>query len=52
MRKTFGYQHYKRYKDIAILKEIFNHAAPSITKRYIGITQDEINETLNDFRLG
>ena len=52
MRKTFGYHHYKRYKDVAILQEIFNHSAPSITKRYIGIRQDEINDTLNDFRLG
>lgn len=52
MRKTFGYHHYKQFKDVAILQEIFNHAAPSITKRYIGIRQDEINESLNGFRLG
>lgn len=52
MRKTFGYHHYKQYKDVAILQEIFNHAAPSITKRYIGIRQDEINASLDDFRLG
>ncbi|WP_264175925.1 tyrosine-type recombinase/integrase [Virgibacillus alimentarius] len=52
MRKTFGYHHYKQFKDVAILQEIFNHAAPSITRRYIGIRQDEINESLNDFRLG
>lgn len=52
MRKTFGYHHYKQFKDVAILQEIFNHAAPSITKRYIGIRQDEINASLNKFRLG
>jgi len=52
MRKTFGYHHYKQFHDVAILQEIFNHAAPSITKRYICIRQDEINDTLNDFRLG
>ena len=52
MRKTFGYHHYKQFKDVAILQEIFNHSAPSITKRYIGIRQDEINDTLNEFRLG
>lgn len=52
MRKTFGYHHYKRFKDVAILQEIFNHSAPSITKRYIGIRQDEINESLSNFRLG
>lgn len=52
MRKTFGYHHYKQFKDVAILQEIFNHEAPSITRRYIGIRQDEINESLNGFRLG
>lgn len=52
MRKTFGYHHYKQFKDVAILQEIFNHAAPMITKRYIGIRQDEINHSLEHFRLG
>lgn len=50
MRKTFGYHHYKRNKDVAMLQDIFSHAAPSITKRYIGITQDEIDESI-DFKL-
>lgn len=52
MRKTFGYHHYKQFKDVAILQEIFNHASPSITMKYIGIRQDEINESLSNFRLG
>ena len=52
MRKTFGYHHYKQYKDVAILQEIFNHESPSVTRRYIGIRQDEINESLKSFRLG
>lgn len=52
MRKTFGYHHYKKFKDVAMLQEIFNHSSPSITKRYIGIRQDEINESLREFRLG
>jgi integrase len=51
MRKTFGYHYYKRTKDIATLMEIFSHSAPSITKRYIGIRNDEIAESLKDFRL-
>lgn len=52
MRKTFGYHFYKQTKDVAMLQNIFNHSAPSITKRYIGITQDEINAYLKNFRLG
>ncbi len=51
MRKTFGYHHYKRNKDVAILMELFNHASPAITKRYIGIRQDEIDESLKGFSL-
>lgn len=51
MRKTFGYHHYKRNKDVAKLQEIFNHSAPSITMSYIGIRQDEIDESLKGFKL-
>lgn len=51
MRKTFGYMYYKRTKDVAKLQEIFNHSSTKITKRYIGINQDEIDESLEDFSL-
>lgn len=51
LRKTFGYHHYQRYKDVAMLQEIFNHSSPSITLRYIGINQDIIDQSLEDFRL-
>lgn len=51
MRKTFGYHYYKKTKDIATLMEIFNHSAPWITKKYIGITDEEIENSLSDFKL-
>ncbi len=51
LRKTFGHHHYKKNKDLSILMEIFSHSSPSITKRYIGITQDDIEDTLKDFSL-
>lgn len=51
MRKTFGYHHYKQFKDVAILQEIFNHSSPKITLKYIGINQDEINKSYNQFEL-
>lgn len=51
MRKTFGYHYYRKTLDIATLMEIFGHSAPSITKRYIGIRDDEIADSLRDFRL-
>ena len=49
MRKTFGYWHYQRHHDIALLQKIFNHSAPSITLRYIGVTDDLIDQSLEDF---
>ena len=52
LRKTFGYHYYKRTKDIATLMEIFGHSSEKITKRYIGINEDEISSTLKNFRLG
>lgn len=51
MRKTFGYFHYQQYKDVAILQEIFNHSAPSVTLKYIGINQDIIDNSYRNFNL-
>lgn len=51
LRKTFGYWHYKQYKDIALLQELFNHSAPSVTLRYIGINQDIMDKTIEGFYL-
>ena len=42
LRKTFGYHHYQKFKDVAILQKIFNHYSPQTTLRYIGINQDII----------
>ncbi|TPR13712.1 hypothetical protein DY052_07570 [Apilactobacillus timberlakei] len=52
MRKTFGYHFYRQTNDIMLLSHILNHSSPSITARYIGITDDEINKNLTHFRLG
>ncbi|OTP24885.1 tyrosine-type recombinase/integrase [Enterococcus mundtii] len=52
LRKTFGYHYYKKTKDIATLMFIFNHSSQAITKRYIGITEDEIGASLRGFKLG
>lgn len=51
LRKTFGYHHYQKYKDVAILQDIFNHSAPSVTLRYIGINDDMKDKTMQDFAL-
>jgi integrase len=51
MRKTFGYWFYKQTKDVAKLQSILNHSHPKITLKYIGITDEEIEEELNTFVL-
>ena len=44
LRKTFGYHAYNNGYDIAIIQKLFNHSTPAITLRYIGITQDEMDD--------
>ena len=51
LRKTFGYHHYKKFQDVAMLQKIFNHSSPQITLRYIGIEQDQIDKSYTDFVL-
>lgn len=51
MRKTYGYHFYQRTHDIALLQEMFNHSAPSITLRYIGINAEMRDNAMKDFYL-
>jgi len=51
MRKTFGYFFYKKFNDVALLQRILNHSSPAITLRYIGISQEEIDNSYNNFEL-
>lgn len=50
LRKTFGRQVYNQNSDnaeMALIKlmELFNHSSVAITKRYLGLRQEEILET-------
>lgn len=51
MWKTFGYWHYKQFRDVAKLQRILNHSHPSITLDYIGITAEEIEKDFETFKL-
>jgi len=51
MRKTFGYWYYKNYNDIVGLMKILNHSSEAITKRYIGIEQEELRKKQKNFKL-
>ena len=50
LRKTFGRQVYNmnsEYSELALVKlmELFNHSSLAITKRYLGLRQEEILQT-------
>ncbi len=46
LRKTFGYHQIKRGTSITLLMKMFNHSSEAITLRYIGITQDDMDATV------
>lgn len=53
MRKTYGYWYYKTSGgDIEGLRQYFNHSDVGITKRYICIDRDEVNEMSSRMYLG
>lgn len=44
LRKTYGYQHYRKFKNIATLMTALNHSAPEETLIYIGVVQEELDD--------
>jgi len=51
LRKTFGYHFYQRTRDVAMLQQILGHSSPSVTLRYIGISDDMVDAALLNFSL-
>lgn len=51
MRKTFGYHYYKMTGDVVSLQRILGHSSRRETLIYIGIIQEEIDESLMKFNL-
>lgn len=44
LRKTFGYHSWKKGVPLPVLMELYNHSNQAITKLYLGISQDDIDD--------
>lgn len=51
LRKTFGYHLYKSGVSVSVIQKRFNHSTSSITLRYIGVDDDQVEDTLSHFNL-
>ena len=51
MRRTFGYCYYQKTKNVVALMKLFNHSSQAVTLRYIGIEQEQLDESLKGFEL-
>lgn len=44
LRKTFGYHSWKKGVPLPVLMELYNHSNQALTKLYLGISQDDIDD--------
>ncbi|MBA7535907.1 hypothetical protein ES705_28166 [subsurface metagenome] len=44
MRKTWGWMAYKMGIDIQIISEKLGHKSERVTRRYIGVNQEAVND--------
>lgn len=44
LRKTFGYHSWKKGVPLPVLMELYNHSNQAVTKLYLGISQDDIDD--------
>lgn len=51
LRKTFGYHAWKQGVPPAMLMDIFNHSSYEITKKYLGIAQDDRDRVFLEVQL-
>lgn len=50
LRKTFGYRYYKETGDVVSLQKILCHTSSRETLLYIGVVQEEIDNSLKGFK--
>lgn len=51
LRKTWGFHARKSWISLVIIQEKLNHSSLSITKRYLGITREEVEEECRKLEL-
>ena len=51
MRKTRGYAMHKAGRSIESIAKVLNHSSPTVTMRYIGLVQQEIDESYTELEL-
>jgi integrase len=51
LRKTFGYQVYKKTADLGLVQKLMNHSTSKVTLRYIGIDRETMDSTYMNLNL-
>lgn len=51
LRKTFGYQAWRQGVPPALLVSIYNHSSYEVTKRYLGIEQEDRDKIFQEIRI-
>ena len=51
MRKTLAWTIYQKTKDISLVMYMLNHQSPTATMKYLGLVQDSIDKTYEEFAI-
>ena len=51
LRKSFAFHLYLKTKDVVLVMKLLNHSSPSVTLRYIGIEQEQLDDVTVNFSL-
>lgn len=51
LRKTFGYHAWKSGAPVAVIMDIYNHSSLAVTRRYLGVCQDDRDKVYMNMQL-